>query len=86
MTSSMMFKSDNMAINSHQRQQQLEELSHLRRARETSDYIIAIVLKPITFSVPYIQEIPMNNISVCCLGNREYNVTAKLGVYRWVQC
>jgi len=36
MTSLMTFKSENMA-NSHQRQQQLEELHHLRRAQESLD-------------------------------------------------
>lgn len=56
MTSFMTFKYENMAINSHQKQQQLEELSRLRRARETSDYIIASIKNHYLFSTIYTRE------------------------------
>jgi len=64
MTSSMMFKSDNMAINSHQRQQQLEELSRLRRARETLDFIIASIKTYYLFSTIYTRETYEQHIRV----------------------
>ena len=50
-----------MATNSHQRQQQL---SRLRRARETSDYIIASIKPHYLFSTIYTRETYEQHIRV----------------------